>query len=275
MLAASPASAWDSKTHREITYLAIQALPSSPLKEFFVRNSSRLQYYSVEPDVLRANGDEAEGKRHYIDLENFGSDPFAVLSPDIFVMNKRFGAATVNRAGTLPWTIVDFSNSLEQAWARGECAETLRLAGFLSHYVGDASQPLHTTVHYDGYENDRGVHMRLERAVDDNIRELSDSARGKIEPGRIDSVWAAAIAEIRDSNARIEDVMRADRAARAQWSRDRRAYDDALLSRERALIVEQVARAASVLESIWIYEWTQAGRPGRCTGKLSSAPALP
>jgi hypothetical protein len=44
-------------------------------------------------------------------------------------------------------------------------ALTLRDIGVWSHYVGDASQPLHTSAHYDGwdrYANSKGIHSRFE-----------------------------------------------------------------------------------------------------------------
>jgi hypothetical protein len=275
LLAWSPAFAWDSRTHREITKLAIDALPPSPLKDYFAANDSRLQYYSVQPDVIRERyGDEEEAIRHYINLEYFGADAFAVLVPDLAAMNKRFGASTVHRAGTLPWTIVEFSNSLAQAWARGDCTGVLRAAGFLAHYVGDASQPLHTTVNYDGLAQDRGVHMRLEKAVDDDIASLGEAARREAHPIPIESVWPVAISEIRDANSHVAEVLAADRTARAESPRRRGAYDIALLSRERPMIVGQLARGASVLASIWLYEWKQAGIAARCTNQTSS-PAHP
>ncbi len=275
MLACSPALAWDAGTHREIAYLAVQTLPPSPLKNLFVKNLSQLEYFSVQPDVIRAKyGDESEKIRHYIDLEYYGADPFDALVPDRNAMSRRFGASTLLRSGTLPWTIVDFSDALEQQWSRGDCNELLRLAGFLAHYVADASQPLHTTMHYDGYEGDRGVHARIEGAVDTEIRELSLSAERQTHLVEIDSVWQTAIAEIRNSNSHITELLEADRAARRQPSRARSAYDDALMSRERPMIVGQIARAASVLASIWLYEWKRAGSPAGCARAYSN-PVVP
>jgi hypothetical protein len=265
LLTSTPALAWDSKTHREITYLAIQALPQSPLKDLFVRNGSRLEYFSVEPDVVREKyGDEAEKIRHYIDLEYYGADPFAALVPDRAAMNKRFGADALLRSGTLPWTIDDFANSFEDGWSRGDCHRLLRVAGFLAHYVGDASQPLHSTIHFDGYASDRGVHMRIERAVDDDISQLSRSAEAQIHLVDIDSVWSVTIDEIRGANSQIAELLEADRAARRQSGGERSAYDAALMSRARPMIVGQIARAASVLASIWLYEWKRAGSPTGC-----------
>jgi hypothetical protein len=275
VLACSPASAWDAGTHREIADLAVQTLPPSPLKNLFVKNLSQLEYFSVQPDVIRAKyGDEAEKIRHYIDLEYYGANPFDALVPDRDAMNRRFGASTLLRSGTLPWTILDFSNAVEQQWSRRDCNELLRLAGFLAHYVADASQPLHTTMHYDGYEGDRGVHARIEGAVDDEVHELSSSAQRQTHLVEIDSVWQTAIAEIRDSNSHIAELLEADRAARRQPSRARSAYDDALISRARPMIVGQIARAASVLASIWLYEWKRAGSPAGCAAAYSN-PVVP
>jgi len=130
LLACTPAFAWDANTHREITFLAIETLPPSPLKNLFIKNLSRLEYFSVQPDVIRAKyGDESEKIRHYIDLEYYGADPFDALVPDRNAMNRRFGASMLVRSGTLPWTIVDFSNAFEQEWSRGDCNDLLRLAG--------------------------------------------------------------------------------------------------------------------------------------------------
>ncbi len=262
-LACAPALAWDSVTHREIAYLAIRALPPSPLKDLFLQNASRLQYFAVQPDVIRARyGDESEKVRHYIDLEYYGAAPFDVLVPERAAMIARFGKPTLLRSGTLPWTIVDFSNEFEQEWPRGDCHELLRLAGFLAHYVGDASQPLHTTKHYDGYEGDRGIHARVERAVDLDIRQVSLTAEPRIHLMQIDSVWQTAIAEIRDSNSHIDELLQADRAARQHGSGT--AYEEALMSRAGPMIEGQIARAASVLASIWLYEWRRAGSPAGC-----------
>ncbi len=276
VLACSPVLAWDAGTHREIAYLAVQTLPPSPLKNLFVKNLSQLEYFSVQPDVIRAKyGDESEKIRHYIDLEYYGTEPFDALVPDRNAMNRRFGASTLLRSGTLPWTIVDFSDALEQQWSRGDCNELLRLAGFLAHYVADASQPLHTTMHYDGYEGDRGVHARIDGAVDDEVLKLSLSVPGQAHLVEIDSVWQTAIAEIRDSNSHITELLKADRAARRQSSRSRSAYDDALMRRARPMIVGQIARAASVLASIWLYEWKRAGSPAGCAAAYSNPVAPP
>jgi hypothetical protein len=262
-LRATPVCAWNSATHRAITFLAVDALPSGPLKHELSLHLGELEYRSVEPDKLRELYGKVEGRRHYIDLELYGASPFAVLTPVQAVMVERFGIRKFDRAGTLPWTIEQVAGQLEQAWRNANCTEVIVLAGHLSHYIGDASQPLHTTLYYEGYAGDDHMHERLEEAVDSEIGELESDARPRVRIAKLDSVWPTLIAELRESHALLPDLVAADRAARASTSGSAQ-FDVALIRRERTLIVNQLADAASVLASLWMLEWTQAGKPSSC-----------
>ncbi len=264
-LVSSQAYAWDSGTHRAITRLAVEALPPSPLKTTLARNEVALERFSVEPDsVLKKEYGKAEERRHYINLEWFGSDPFAALNPDINVMRKRFGAHTLKESGTLPWTIEGTSDAVGSAWRSGECERALRLSGYLSHYVADASQPLHSTIHYDGYRRDRGVHARLEGAVDHSLQVLVPLARPQVKIEQVNGPWEPAITEIRDANALVGEVIREDRAARDQGAYGRDAYANAIVHADGPMLARQLARAASVLASLWLYDWSRAGKPDSC-----------
>jgi len=259
-----PARAWDSATHRAIARLAVEALPPSPLKSTLASNEAALERHAIEPDsVLKDRYGEAEKRRHYIDIELFGSHPWTRISPRITRMPRR----TVERAGTLPWAIEDVSAQLESAWRRGDCAAVLTLSGYLGHYVGDASQPLHSTVHFDGYERDRGIHARIEAAVDHSIGELEPMAAREVHIEDIDGAWTPAIAEIRDAHDLVDEIIRDDRAARDAGDYRGREYQEALMHEDAAMFARQIARAASVLASIWLYEWHRAGSPPACAGK--------
>lgn len=268
-LCAAPTSAhaWDSRTHMLIARLAIDALPESPLKRVFETHAADLQDDAVAPDeVLRARYGKAEAIRHYIDLENFGADPFAALQPNFDAMIREYGADTLARSGTLPWTITATAQASEQAWRKGDCAEAILRSGYLAHYVGDASQPLHTTKFYDGLPQDRGLHARLEGAADRSVREIEELARPQVHLVQIDSVWSSAIGELRQSNPLVSSMFDADRAARAETGAKRGDdFDRALMRRELPMIARQVAEASSVLASIWLYEWKQAGSPVACS----------
>jgi hypothetical protein len=265
---ATSARAWDSATHRAIARLAVEALPASPLKSALSHNEAALELHSVEPDsVLKKEYGKAEERRHYINIEWFGSDPWTALNPDLNKMRRRFTDRTMNRAGTLPWTIEAVSDQLASAWRGGDCDAVLRLSGYLAHYVGDASQPLHSTIHYDGYARDRGIHARIELAVDHALGGCQTAERD-VHVENINDVWTPVIAEIRDANGLVGEVIRADRAARDTGAYGGRDYEHAVMREDAAMFPHQVARAASVLASIWLYEWHRAGSPAACAATV-------
>jgi len=259
----APALAWDSAVHRMVTRIAVGALPPGPLKTAFLANLANLEQMSVEPDLLREAGDKDEGRRHYIDLEYYGRDPFAALNPNQAAMEARLGARTLRKSGTLPWTIESQADALVAAWRQGDCRAVFKAAGFLSHYVADASQPLHTTMHYDGYAEDRGMHLRLEHAADAYGDELEREAAPRVRVENLTNVWTPVVAELRDSNGLVARTIAADRAARATGASTRQ-FDRILMADERGWIVGQLAVAASVLASIWQFEWERGGRRSIC-----------
>jgi hypothetical protein len=256
-----------------IARLAVGALPPSPLARIMTADEPLLEQDAVAPDfALKRLYGHAEEIRHYIDLEYFGPNPLAALDPDLATMRRRYGVRTLERSGTLPWTIESTASAVAAAWRAGDCAQMIRRSGYLAHYVGDASQPLHSTRYYDGYPGDAGVHHRFEGAVDHDVRKVERAARPQVRAAKIDSVWAAEIAEIAAANALVPEVIRSDRTARVEAAGDSRTYDRALMRSEGAMIAGQIAAASSALASIWLYEWTQAGSPAVCTGGSSRLP---
>jgi hypothetical protein len=236
-----------------------------------MRNIAALQEDTVLPDTrLKQRFGKAEERWHYIDLEYFGSHPLDAIDSDISVTESRFGIRRVMRAGTLPWTIEAVAGELEFAWKRNDCERALLLSGYLSHYVGDLSQPLHTTRYFDGYSaSDRGAHARIESAVNRSTRRISSQAAPMIHASEITSVWNATIAGLRQSHAHVDEVIRADRRARAASNGDRNAYMRAFMRDESALIANQIADSASRLASIWTFEWNRGGHPA-CDSQRSS-----
>jgi hypothetical protein len=270
--APAPALAWDSATHRLITRLALGALPRSPLRDAFEANSAALQEYSVAPDsVLKARYGKAEARRHYINIELYGrssGDPFSFLSPEFRTTERRFGLRLMKRAGTLPWTIEELADATARDWRRGECAELIRQSGYLSHYVADASQPLHTTIHYDCYPSDRGCHGRIEAAVDRDVHALGAQAESQVRVVEISGVWPTEIAEMKQSYDLVPATIDADREARRGGDESAEAYQRALIGGHGPMFATQIARGASALASIWVYEWKQAGSPDRCASAV-------
>jgi hypothetical protein len=255
-----------------IARLAVAALPQSPLRATLASDESQLQEDAIAPDfALKREYGHAEAIRHYIDVEDYGPVPFANLNPDINVMRQRYGEATLDRSGTLPWTIEQVSGQIEETWRRSDCRSAETLSGYLAHYIGDASQPLHSTRDYDGVAKDKGIHARLESAADASIAQLAPLASPEIKLIPVTSVWDVAIAEIRRAHALIPAITQADRAARdAAPPDDYQAYDRALMAEEGPLIAGQIADASSVLASVWLHDWKSAGSPSACAANTSA-----
>ena len=99
-------------------------------------------------------------------------------------------------------------------------AEIIFLAGFLGHYVGDGSQPLHATVNYNGwtganphgYATDHSIHARFEGDfVHNNITIGDVSPLVTANPVVITDVFAEFLTFVRHSNSLVEKVYQLDK----------------------------------------------------------------
>ncbi|WP_091737997.1 S1/P1 Nuclease [Phenylobacterium immobile] len=182
--APAQALAWGAEGHRMIGVLATQALPAE-LPAFLRRASVDVGELSREPDRSRGAGklhDTDRDAAHFVDIDDngtaLGGPTLATMPPLRSDYEKALQAAGENSwsAGYLPYAILDRYQQLTQefaywrvlraaeghrawranrAWFRADRirreALILRTMGELSHFVGDGSQPLHVTSHYNGW----------------------------------------------------------------------------------------------------------------------------
>ena len=220
--AAGQALAWGSTGHRFIGRLAIEALPAEV--PAFLRtpdSAAKVGELAREPDRWKGSGkahDNDLDPGHFLDLGDDGKvlgGPLLDSLPTTraeYETALRAAGADAWKAGYLPYSIVegwqqvakDFaywrvdvaaakstSNPDHKAWFLADAAERealiLRDVGTLGHYVGDGSQPLHVTVHYNGwgdfpnpagYTQDR-VHGPFEGAFVRNFVK-ADAVRAKM-----------------------------------------------------------------------------------------------
>lgn len=184
--ASGNAWAWGATGHEWISGIAIEKLPESVPE--FVRTPEAAAEIAVmgrELDRSKGAGKTHDAERdpgHYIDMTNAAS-VMGVLPLDQLPETReeydtvlRARGFTQYKAGYLPYSIVDGFQQLrkdfaywraltkaietattpeERAWfeADRKLREklTLRDIGIWSHYPGDASQPLHVSVHYNGW----------------------------------------------------------------------------------------------------------------------------
>lgn len=184
--AASPALAWGSSGHRMIATEAMAALPRD-LPGFLraPEAAADVGEWSREPDRWRLAGPAHDTLRdgfHFAyadDDGKLGGGPtFATLPATRaqFAEAVRKAGGDPEAVGYLPYAIIDGWQQLakdfvywradkaglrlnadprKQAWLaadqRRREAQILLDAGLLAHYVGDATQPMHLTVHHDGW----------------------------------------------------------------------------------------------------------------------------
>lgn len=184
--AAGQALAWGATGHRIIGVAAAQSLPAS-LPAFLrtPRAAQDLGELAREPDRWKDAGklhDYMRDPGHFVDVDDtghvLGGPALNALPPTLgdYDTALRVVGSDSGRAGWLPYAIVDgweqlakdFANWraavagvrldkipahhawLERDQARRE-ALILRDIGAFAHYVGDGSQPLHVSVHYNGW----------------------------------------------------------------------------------------------------------------------------
>jgi hypothetical protein len=207
-LAPMNAWAWGSTGHRMTGELAIRNLPTT-LPVFLLGENVAAQVGELarEPDRSRTSGDPHDrdlDPGHFVDVSDdqkiLGGPPLTALpaTREDYDTALRAVGSDQYKAGYLPYSIIDGWQQLVKDFAywrvdaAGEKfaktddarswfhrdrmareAMTIRDLGYWTHFVGDASQPMHASVHYDGwgdfpnpqgFTTAKGVHAHFEGA---------------------------------------------------------------------------------------------------------------
>ena len=244
-------------------------------------------YLNPEPDRWRSRPlremDQAWSYDHYIDLENV--PPEALDAPDRFVFLKELYDAGLARperdAGFLPFRIVELYQRLVTDWRMWRDASgpqrvwiedrIINDAGILGHYVTDASQPHHTTIHFNGwnagrrpgvtnpggYTESNDFHGRFEadfvgRHIDfDQIRAaVPTSTRSVAGRARPD-----VMSYILDSHGYVEELYRLERDH--GFDPDRAPDDETV-----RFTVSRLAAGADMLRTLWWSAWVESATDG-------------
>jgi len=202
------ASAWNGLGHRLISRAAALRLPNEVPE--FVRSAeaiSQIERLAPEPDRLKgtkSSADADENPGHFVDVADDGMIAGVLTlqtlpsSREAFDTALRAAGTDEYRIGFLPYSLIDgwyrlrrdfalwrvdlagerkAASPEDRAWFTADRilreSITIRDIGVWSHYVGDASQPLHTSVHYNGwgplpnpkgYSPSKTIHERFEGA---------------------------------------------------------------------------------------------------------------
>ncbi len=187
---AVPLRAWDYEGHRTVNQLALASLPTNfPAALRDAAAQERVAFLAGEPDRWRNTIDKPlrhlNGLDHYFDMEYLADyygmtatnlSPFRyeftaqmaavrAKSPEKFPADEKDNDRIKYLPGFLPWAIMEnyaklksgfsYLKVYEEMGAPEEVAEARRnilyVMGTMGHYVGDATQPLHTTKHFNGW----------------------------------------------------------------------------------------------------------------------------
>jgi hypothetical protein len=294
--AAGPALAWEDVGHRWIGTLGIQALP--PSLPAFLRTPEAARdigEWAREPDRSRGAGrahDQNRDPGHFADVDDQGKmlgGPTLDHMPNTRAeYEKQLQAAGTDswKAGYLYYNLVegwqqlvkDFAywradaygektakDPAHKAWLTQDRIRRERQLifdlGYWAHFVGDASQPLHVTYHYNGwgnFPNPKGftqekIHGPFEG--DFVIRNLKiDGVKAAMRPaadcpGDCD-IAAVAAAYLANTHQYVEPVYQ-------MWKDGELKDGD---PKGAAFVTARVADGAAELRDLVSYAWNASGK---------------
>jgi hypothetical protein len=272
------AGAWGNEGHRMINKLAALTLPADV--PAFLRSEAavnEIEYLGPEPDRWRSQAESelaaVQAPEHFIDLE-----PADALGPllrrrldfeaKVFAAGQR-----PEKVGLQPWETDEVWERLKAALreyrnlsaakqdTRGVEAAVLFYAGWLGHYVGDGSQPLHTTEKYNGwvgpnpngYTTAHQIHWQFEGPFVAANEHEADVRAKMTAPKAVDGdLFDSYVAYLRHSNTYVEKVYQLEKAG---------GFVGAGSAESREFTAERLAAGASMLRDMIYTAWVESAKP--------------
>ena len=289
VIAAPSGSAWGVRAHTWINRVAVRTLPEDG-PAFLKAHEDWIAYLSVIPDAWRRPSEPflkmLEDPNHGWFKEQFSFMPEIPRSRYEFVLKlydeqRRLAAAgdpaaaltNVRWTGTMAYAAVEgyerMLTGMRTYRALRERKEDTRFAeleiayamGWTGHYTADGAQPLHDTVHHDGWQgaNPRGytTDPRVHGLFETRFVDLMQLEGGDIQPKvpaarRLADPFTAIVEHLDEAGRHTEQVYRLERAG---------ALADAANAEARALVIQQTARGAALLRDLAYTAWLTSGEP--------------
>ncbi|MFQ5537774.1 MAG: hypothetical protein ACE5GJ_10010 [Gemmatimonadota bacterium] len=277
----APPAPWGVKGHTLAARVAAEHLPGD-VPAFFRAAADQLIYLDPEPDRWRSRSltemDRAWSFDHYIDLENVPAN--ALQAPDRWSYLRILYEAGLEQperdGGFLPFRIVELYERLVTEWRLWRQASPrerewieariVNDAGILGHYVTDAAQPHHTTIHFNGWNDkapnplgftrDRSFHWRFESEFVDAHVSLGDVMNKSRADARLvaGNARAAVMNYIMESHDQVENLYRIERDV---------SFDpDGPPTLETvSFAAARLAAGADMLRDLWWSAWVESAQP--------------
>ncbi|MEY2429223.1 MAG: hypothetical protein QOJ40_2108 [Verrucomicrobiota bacterium] len=187
--------------------------------------------------------------------------------------------------GLLPWAITENYGKLKSGFSylktfqehggtteeiANAQANIIYIMGVMGHYAGDASQPLHTTIHHHGWKGENphgystspGFHSFIDGYFKQTAAATLKALQLKLRPAQIVSIegrpakpeemFQATVLFILDQHKLVEPLYKLDR--------DHKFSSEAEAGAEgRAFLEGQLMKSGQLLGDIWFSAWQQAG----------------
>jgi hypothetical protein len=174
---------WGWTTHRFVASEAVELL--ADVGWFFSTYSGVIVEWSTMPDKLK------------------GTDPYWL--PPLHERYRHWYHVDVPHTedeywhGVLPWAVENRFDAFVQYLSEENWVGAAQTAGIIAHYVGDASQPLHTTRYY----NPCGKHGPFEGSVNQHLDEVDLEVDGYI-PEVLENVFDSTMELLEESYGDVE-----------------------------------------------------------------------
>ena len=275
ILAHGTAGAWGFFGHRTITQVAVYELPAT-MQAFYYRHLTELVRQSTAPDERR-NDDPTEAPKHYIDMDHYSEiNPFGKVPQQYDKAVEKYSADTLKKYGTVPWVVLETKQRLTEAFRLRDTTAIIRFSAELSHYVGDAFVPLHTTINYDGQLTDqKGLHGLWESQLPErfiNTYKLTGEPAKYVKDPQA-AIWTVLqqsygfLGETFDQASKIEKVMKPDvrYTFTHRYGKTTRRYSDAFADAYEkgvgGMVDYRLKGAPTLVASLWFTAWQDAGKP--------------
>jgi hypothetical protein len=287
VVAVPPSYGWGSKGHKIINKLAAEGLPAD--MPAFMRSPAaidEIEYLGPEPDRWRSPAEPelnaAQAPDHFINF--YYADMIGPLPRERYQYIAELTAAEIthpdiakylqpDKVGFQPYITSEVWERLKAAMRdyrqlRAEHQDTkpveaaiLFYAGWLGHYVGDGSQPLHVSRDYDGwvepenpngYTTEHGIHARFETAF---VNEAISA--GQVQPlmtpvHPVGDEWTDYLAYLRHTATLVDTVYQLDKE---------HGFDGDGTAESRRFTAERLAAGASMLRDLIYSAWIKSAEP--------------
>ena len=279
---------WGNQGHTDINFVAASKIPES--MPSFLRTSSaaaRIAYLGPEPDRWRGASEyslnNAQSPDHFIDLErieDLGKLPQGRYEFYKLLYAKRAATRTnpdeflPENVGLQPYIAMEIFErlkvafrdyrSLKQAGKDTAPVEqnAIFYAGWLGHYVADGSQPLHTSIDYDGwvganpegFTTKRGIHWRFENDFVNRTITAKDFASMVGAPRQLTDPFDDYLKYLWASHAFVKQVYEFDKSGSFNGA----GTPDAVKFTE-----QRLAAGAQMLLDLWYTAWLESGEPAQ------------